>query len=46
MKNFKKKLSFLYEANIFLINSQDINSKIGEIDFIESFEFKKSTQII
>ena len=40
-KILKKKLSFLYEANIFSINSQDINSKIGEIDFIESFEFKK-----
>ncbi len=40
-KILKKKLSFLYEANIFSINSQDINSKIGEIEFIESFEFKK-----
>ena len=36
-----KKLAFLYEANIFLINTHNINSKIGEIDFIESFEFKK-----
>ena len=37
----KKKLSFLYETNLFLLNEKDIKIKLKEIDIIESFEVKK-----
>ncbi len=37
----KKKLSFLYETNLFLLNEKDIKIKLKEIDMIESFEVKK-----
>ena len=40
-KILKKKLLFLYDTNIFSINTEDINLKFAEIDFIESFELKK-----
>ena len=31
----KKKLSFLYETNLFLLNEKDIKIKLKEIDIIE-----------
>ena len=31
----------MYDTNIFSINTEDINFKFAEIDFIESFELKK-----
>ena len=37
----KKKLSFLYQTNIFLLNTDKIASELKEIDFINSFEIKK-----
>ena len=37
----KKKLSFLYRTNIFLLNTDKIASELKEIDFINSFEIKK-----
>ena len=37
----KKKLSFLYRTNIFLLNNDKIASELKEIDFINSFEIKK-----
>ena len=36
-----KKLSFLYETNLFLLNLNDLKVKLKELDFIESFEIKK-----
>ena len=40
-KIIKKKLSFLYETNLFLLNKKDLKLKLNEIDFIDSFEVKK-----
>ena len=37
----KKKLSFLYQTNIFLLNTDKIASELKGIDFINSFEIKK-----
>ena len=37
----KKKLSFLYRTNIFLLNNDKIASELKGIDFINSFEIKK-----
>tara|TARA_B100001248_G_scaffold199750_1_gene154046 strand:+ start:15713 stop:16372 length:660 start_codon:yes stop_codon:yes gene_type:complete len=37
----KKKLSFLYRTNIFLLNTDKIASELKGIDFINSFEIKK-----
>ena len=37
----KKKLSFLYRTNIFLLNTDKIDSELKVIDFINSFEIKK-----
>ena len=37
----KKKLSFLYRTNIFLLNTDKIASELKDIDFINSFEIKK-----
>ena len=40
-KIIKKKLSFLYETNLFSLNKKDVKLKLNEIDFIDSFEVKK-----
>ena len=40
-KNIKKKLAFLYNTNLFLLNSKKIKIRLKEIDFIESYEIKK-----
>ena len=40
-KIVKKKLSFLYETNLFLLNKKELKLKLQEIDFIDSFEVKK-----
>ncbi len=40
-KNIKKNLDFLYDTNLFLLNSKKIKIKLNDIDFIESFEIKK-----
>ena len=40
-QQIKKKLSFLYETNLFLLNLNDLKVKLKELDFIESFEIKK-----
>ncbi len=37
----KKKLSFLYQTNIFLLNTNKIASELKGFDFIDSFEIKK-----
>ena len=37
----KQDLSFLYQKNLFLLNTQEIKTKISQIDLIESFEIKK-----
>mgnify|MGYP001283353267 FL=1 len=40
-KEVKEKLSFLLETNLFFLRTNEIESKLGEIDLIESFELKK-----
>ena len=40
-KKIKQDLSFLYQKNLFLLNTQEIKTKISQIDLIESFEIKK-----
>ena len=40
-KKIKKQLSFLYEKNLFLLNSKEINQKLNKLEFIESFKIKK-----
>ena len=40
-ENIKRKLSFLYNTNIFFIDKKNIEKKLREINFIESFELKK-----
>ena len=35
------KLNFLYQTNLFLLNTSSIEDKLSEIEFIESFEVKK-----
>ena len=37
----ESKLSFLYKKNIFLLKNKDIQIKLSEIEFIDSFEIKK-----
>ena len=37
----KSKLSFLYEKNLFLLNTRKIENKFAELDFIDSFKIKK-----
>ena len=37
----KTQLSFLYEKNIFFINTRKIESKLAELDFIDSYKIKK-----
>ena len=36
-----EKLSFLYETNLFFLSKKNINSKLSEIELIESYEIKK-----
>ena len=40
-KILKRKLSFLYETNLFLLNSKSIQNSLNKVDFIDSFEIKK-----
>ena len=40
-KNIKKKLNFLYDSNLFFLNTFDIEKKIKKIGFIESYQVKK-----
>lgn len=40
-KKIKEKLSFLYDRNLFFLRANDLEKKLNEIDFIESFEIKK-----
>ncbi len=37
----KKKLSFLYEENLFFLNINDIKENLNDETFIESFSIKK-----
>ena len=37
----KRKLSFLYEENLFFLNIEDIEKNLKKINFIESFSIKK-----
>jgi len=37
----KKKLTFLYDTNLFFLNTRDIENKLKEVNFIKSFEIKK-----
>ena len=40
-QTIKKKISFLYEENLFFLNNKKIISKLQELDFIDSIEIKK-----
>ena len=40
-ENIKKKLSFLYETNIFLLNTSNIKNKLKEIELLESYQVKR-----
>ena len=40
-KNIKKNLNFLYDSNLFFLNTFDIEKKIKKIGFIESYQVKK-----
>ena len=40
-ENIKKKLSFLYETNIFLLNTTNIKNKLKEIELLESYQIKR-----
>ena len=40
-KEIKSKLSYLYGNNLFLIDNKLLESKLREIDFLQSFEVKK-----
>jgi len=40
-KILKNKLTFLYETNLFLLNKKELQLRLQEIDFINSFEVKK-----
>ncbi len=40
-KKLIKKLSFLYKKNLLFLKSKDIENELNEIDFINTFEFKK-----
>ena len=37
----KKKLSFLYDTNLFFLKTKKIKSKLNEIEFIKSFKINK-----
>ena len=40
-KEIKEKLSFLYETNFFFLRTKNIEKKLKEIQFIESYQIKK-----
>jgi cell division protein FtsQ len=40
-KNIKKNLNFLYDSNLFFLNTFDIEKKLKKIAFIESYQVKK-----
>ena len=40
-EKIKKKLLFMYELNLFFLDKKNIELKLKEIDFIDSFEVKK-----
>ena len=40
-KVIKKKISFLYDTNLFFLKTKKIESKLEELDFIDSFKIKK-----
>ena len=40
-KEIKRNLAFLYDTNILLLNIKKIESKLSEIDIIDSFKIKK-----
>ena len=40
-QTIKKKISFLYEENLFFLNNKKIISKLQELDFIDSIKIKK-----
>ena len=40
-KNIKKNLTFLYDDNLFFLNTFEIEKKLKKIAFIESYEIKK-----
>ena len=40
-EEIKKKLSFLYETNFFFLKTKNIEKKLKEIQFIESYQIKK-----
>ncbi len=40
-KVIKKKISFLYDTNLFFLKTKKIESKLEELDFIDSFNIKK-----
>ena len=40
-EKIKEKLSFLYDTNLFFLKKKDLEKKLNEIDFIDSFEIKK-----
>ncbi len=40
-QTIKKKISFLYQENLFFLNNKKIISKLQELDFIDSIEIKK-----
>ena len=40
-EEIKKKLSFLYETNFFFLKMKNIEKKLKEIQFIESYQIKK-----
>ena len=40
-KEIENKLFFLYEKNLFFLKTLDIETKLKEFNFIESFEIKK-----
>ena len=40
-KNLKKKLTFLYESNLFFLNTIEIEKKLKKVTFIKGYEVKK-----
>ena len=40
-KKIKNKLSFAYQTNLFFLNNKSIETKLNELEFIESFKIKK-----
>ena len=40
-KTIKKNLAFLYDSNLFFLNSFDIEQKLRKVAFIDSYQLKK-----